>query len=975
MCKLGSMWNKWDLHIHTDASDGRCSCKEILEEASVKGIKCIAVTDHHTVDNIDKMKALAADMNITVISGVEFRTEYGKTSVHMIGLFPDEYNGIKLDADFLRENVLNILGISRSNLIIKGKEVLKRDDLSDDKYFKAGMLRVQVDFKKAADCIHKYGGLVTVHAGSKTNGIDKEMEHEGRGHGNVSIDESLGPLKEELFNQGYIDICDISKSKDSSFYLTTFKKPSITTSDAHERSRVGINPCWIKADLTFNGLRQIIAEPERVSFEYPDILRRIDKNPDKFIKNVVIQRISNASMSELWFDNIQIPLNPGLVAVIGNKGNGKSALADIVSLCANSTNQNWSFLTSSKFRMLKPYDRSKQIEAFVRWYDDSCSITKTLDMPSDISQPERVKYIPQNFFEDLCTNEDENKLEEELKKIIFNYLEPCQRYGYNDLDSIINYLTSESMDSCNELQLNIKKLNAKIIDLESMLDPSYKSKLENELKYKEEQYQNTLLSEPKEVVKPSLKEDPKFMQAKKEVDEFQANCNQFSMTLQSLNNEKNVLIKARQDISASKERLERLYNQIINVKNIEKSLYSNNKLDIDSIINVSYHPDIIQSKINELNERLTKINYQLDRNNIDSIHHRYLESLNQLESSKSKLSSRELEYRKYLKDKHDWDDSLKTIKGSADIEGSIEYFKVRIDYINNKLLDDLNSVVSLRKQYVSELMSTKNKVLEIYKKLFNPIMEFIQNYHNEMKNFPIEFDAVFSIQEFGSRFFDFINQQAAGSYYGKDQGASRLKENIDAVDMFDLNQIVDFPCLINDDLLFDKRNDQKSKKNIEAQLKKGHSKQQLYDFIYGMDYVVPLFQLKMNGKPLSLLSPGERGALLLLLYLFIDVDDKPLILDQPEDNLDNESVFKYLVSFIKTAKQRRQIIMITHNPNLAVVCDADQIIHMKIDKARGNKVSYESGAIENPAINRIIVDILEGTYPAFHNRDSKYFGE
>lgn len=129
----------------------------------------------------------------------------------------------------------------------------------------------------------------------------------------------------------------------------------------------------------------------------------------------------------------------------------------------------------------------------------------------------------------------------------------------------------------------------------------------------------------------------------------------------------------------------------------------------------------------------------------------------------------------------------------------------------------------------------------------------------------------------------------------------------------------------------------------------------------------------MNGKPLSSLSPGERGALLLLLYLFIDMDDKPLIIDQPEENLDNESVFKYLVHFIKAAKKKRQIIMVTHNPNLAVVCDADQIIQMKIDKLHGNEVTYESGAIENPKINKIIVDILEGTYPAFHNRDCKYF--
>lgn len=182
-----------------------------------------------------------------------------------------------------------------------------------------------------------------------------------------------------------------------------------------------------------------------------------------------------------------------------------------------------------------------------------------------------------------------------------------------------------------------------------------------------------------------------------------------------------------------------------------------------------------------------------------------------------------------------------------------------------------------------------------------------------------------------------------------------------------------FANQINVDLLRDNRDGQDTARYVEKQLRKGHSKQEVYDFIYGMQYVEPLFQLKMNGKPLSSLSPGERGALLLLLYLFIDMDDKPLVIDQPEENLDNESVYKYLVHFVKAAKKKRQIIMVTHNPNLAVVCDADQIIQMKIDKLHENVVSYESVAIENPKMNKIIVDILEGTYPAFRNRDSKYF--
>jgi len=88
--------------------------------------------------------------------------------------------------------------------------------------------------------------------------------------------------------------------------------------------------------------------------------------------------------------------------------------------------------------------------------------------------------------------------------------------------------------------------------------------------------------------------------------------------------------------------------------------------------------------------------------------------------------------------------------------------------------------------------------------------------------------------------------------------------------------------------------------------------------------------------------------------------------------LDNQSVYELLVKYIKMAKNRRQIIIVTHNPNLSVVCDAEQIIYAKIDKANKNTISYTSGSIENPIINKNIVDVLEGTMPAFNNREAKY---
>ena len=121
-----------------------------------------------------------------------------------------------------------------------------------------------------------------------------------------------------------------------------------------------------------------------------------------------------------------------------------------------------------------------------------------------------------------------------------------------------------------------------------------------------------------------------------------------------------------------------------------------------------------------------------------------------------------------------------------------------------------------------------------------------------------------------------------------------------------------------------------------------------------------------------MLSPGERGTLLLVFYLLIDKSRVPLVIDQPEGNLDNYTIAKVLIECIKEARGRRQVILVTHNPNLAVVCDADQVINARIDKMDGNAIEYTTGALENPIMSRYVTDVLEGTRWAFDRRGEKY---
>lgn len=106
--------------------------------------------------------------------------------------------------------------------------------------------------------------------------------------------------------------------------------------------------------------------------------------------------------------------------------------------------------------------------------------------------------------------------------------------------------------------------------------------------------------------------------------------------------------------------------------------------------------------------------------------------------------------------------------------------------------------------------------------------------------------------------------------------------------------------------------------------------------------------------------------------MLIDKDDIPLVIDQPKENIDNQTIYEVLVHCLERAKERRQVIVVTHNPNLAVVCDAEQVIYAERDKTL-NAITYDSGGIENSTKNQHIIDVLEGTRPALRNRDSKYF--
>jgi ABC-type cobalamin/Fe3+-siderophores transport system ATPase subunit len=151
-------------------------------------------------------------------------------------------------------------------------------------------------------------------------------------------------------------------------------------------------------------------------------------------------------------------------------------------------------------------------------------------------------------------------------------------------------------------------------------------------------------------------------------------------------------------------------------------------------------------------------------------------------------------------------------------------------------------------------------------------------------------------------------------------------------------------------------------------------------WLYETEHVRLTYGLKYNGVELEKLSPGTKGIVLLILYLGMDIGDtRPLIVDQPDENLDNESIYNLLTAYFKEAKQRRQIILITHNPNLVVNSDSEQVIVATAARRQDGlpHMTYRSGALENvfpeeTGIRQQVCRILEGGADAFLKRERRY---
>lgn len=1008
----GSCWRKWDLHVHTPASlvhhyGGDSDIWENfisdLEQLPPE-FKVIGVNDYIFIDGyrrILKEKQNGRLKNIDLfLPVIELRLDkFGGTKSHLSRvnfhvIFSDEVppddiqsqflNGIstnyKLSSSLEGKGIKWNALITHESLADLGTKIIESVPESERVHFLSpiieGFNNINFDFDTVLERLesHYFEGQFLTAVGKTEWANIKWNDH------------SIADKKNIINNADFVFISAESieaydKAK-THLSIQQVNNRLLDCSDAHRfsddanKDRIGKCFTWIKADPTFEGLKQtLLGFEERVFVgELPPQLQSVQEKPTKYVKSIKARKKKDSKLDEIWFDNKEINFNPGLVAIIGNKGNAKSALTDIIGLLGNSKNHDhFSFLQPHKFRLASD-NKAKHFEAIIMFESEN-TYERSLEEKVHQTDVEIVKYIPQNFFEEVCNEvayKEGGVFDQELAQVIFSHVADPQRLAKNSLKELIEHRTSEINDAISQIKIEIQSTNKEITSVESRMQPDYRKSIEKKLNSKKQELEAHTKSKPQEVVNPSTLSDNHKTSALAVINEKKDESRKIDLEIKMAQ-------KKQEELAISESEVDKAENKINNFDKIfRKHEKDFNELKIPGI----KFTDIVTVEINRTkledwkNYILTEKKRNddvLDTEKKDSLIFKKNALQNELKEIQNKLDEPNKEYQKYLKALDQWKKIREKIIGAATVSDTIKYYEEILRKLDElpKILKELKeSRLSLSR----EIYANIEKLALIYEELYAPVQDFIEK-HPLANKFSLHFDVSIVDKEFRNKFFEWINQAVAGTFCGIAPGQKQLEEILSNYNFNNIKDTVDFLEYITKALTRDLRLSSSKIISIASQLRKGKTVESLYDYIFSLDYLKPHYVLKMSGKEMYQLSPGEKGALLLIFYLLIDLDDIPLIIDQPEENLDNQTVYDLLVPSIYEARQRRQIFIVTHNPNLAVVCDAEQIIYATIDKKNKNRVEYLTGAIENKEINKKLLDVLEGTRPAFDKRHRKYIPE
>lgn len=996
MVNRGSEWRKWDFHVHTKDTNKNDQFKSqnideffavLFKAAYVKSISGIGITDYFSIDRyLDAIKYVKEiDSKIDSETGQPIFSNDEIKFIKTIFLFPnvelrmlpatDKGRLINIHCLFNPNYVENLehdffghienqdgKKMNRYGLIQYGKS-LDSSLTTDLQQYKKGIDNFVIDLKTLKSILSKNKefkeNCILVVSNSNNDGASAMQKHfdlfENEEGALDGLRKSIYQISDCIFSANPKDIKyflgkrlensegyneDIYKREiDDVINKTGSLKPCIVGCDAHTEKDLFNRLTWIKSELSFEGLRQIIYEPAervRIQNEMPE---------GEKLDNLMIEKVT-FSCSKNRFTPKPIYFSKNLNVIIGGKSSGKSILLYEIAktLYSNSEDEVLRYKDIEDNQEKDLYDLSvisnsekdDDYNFCVSLYSQSSQCKKDRSTQSSILPS--IKYIPQNHLSNLVDRSRKNGAT--LKNLIRDLI--LEHPNYKTIyDDFVNYVKkndeqrNQDIDYYYSLKSSLEKKESELLQ-----KGDTKALREGILFNRQKIDQLNKDFTPEElIIYKGLTEKLNHLKIKK---------NQVYSDFEKLDGYQTDLKRLVTELSNKKRiTIDSIQNEVI------KTEYSQKLKFVDEALLLAN--DISKSFIKTDDKRFA----------VDSIFEKELQII---ESEIEVVTNSLLPYNQKLENE----------KQTAALQKSIGDDEAKISEIE---------------QLIKEIENTKNEIVDHKIKIFNdfksnfnlytqllvslqPRIQDVEDETDKIKilptikyNFP-KFrhlaDRLFDGRGFNNRDFDYIYQ-----YWDKNPKSALADADYDEIER-------------SLKVIFDKI--ERKQLLPKGGVRENDAIKQIFT-----DFFFDHWDVQSEGDDIHKMSTGKASFVLLKLIIKLSKENGPILIDQPEDNLDNRSVSKALVDFIKDKKRDRQIILVTHNPNIVVNADAENVIvanqigQNDIVSESEYKFDYINGALENSfpkndnkdmlksmGIKEHIADIVEGGKEAFKKREIKY---
>jgi energy-coupling factor transporter ATP-binding protein EcfA2 len=978
MVNRGSEWRRWEPHIHAPGTilnnqfSGAHPWEYYLQtlEGLTPTIEAIGVTDYYVMETYEEVVRLHSTGRLPdvklIFPNVEMRLDVaartGFVNVHLL-VSPEDPNHLTELRRILGRLQFNAFGdrydCTKEELIRLGRRA--DPTIVDDRVALAhGATQFKVNFARFKEVLvestwAKNNILIAVAGGADdgTSGIrqaaDATVRQEIEKFAHVIFSSSLAQREFWLGQR--------SKTVEQLRSDYNGCKPCLHGSDAHHPTTVG-QPAqdrysWIKGELTFDALRQACIDPDGRAYVG-------DAPPLQALPSQVVSQIHLTNAP--WAVTPTIPLNPGLVAIIGARGSGKTALADIIAAgCDAITGWSGDANVSPSF-LVRAQPLLDRAQVTLTWGGGG-TVTRSLD-GSDANGPfayPRARYLSQQFVEELCSSQGASEgLIQEVERVIFEAHADDQRDGATNFQELLEARTMRFKQARRREEEAIAALSDRIaveLEKESLVDG-----LLQQTKQKSELIKNYNTDLGKLVVKGTE------VQANRHAQLNQV-AQGLSAKVQNYQNQRRIFVTMQDEVGNMRS------TKAPEMLRQAQARYPNSGLSPmqwDDFLLI-YKGDVdkaLAGYIAWADQEVAKLNGVPPPGNSTTPLIGDTEDLATVQLARLKAEMARLE---------------QIIGADAAVRKQYAALSARITQENAALktledrLVDAQGAVARRRALQAEreasygcvlgaIISEQSELISLYA----PLLLRLRNSSGTLRKLGFTVTRVVDAKTWGEFAEEnLIDRRKSGPFSGR--GAliglanSELKPVWERGDALQIQAaMTTFVTKYWKDFLAHAPYAPTEKTEHRAWLK------QFAHWLYSTDHITIRYEIEYDQVDIRKLSPGTRGIVLLLLYLALDdADDRPLIIDQPEENLDPKSVFDELVVLFVAAKAKRQVIIVTHNANLVINTDADQIILADAGPHPAGglpPITYTAGGLEDGTIRKAVCDILEGGEEAFRER-------